>query len=422
MNGLPMPAVIESVKARKIFNSRGSPTIEVEVSTGNSLGRAEAPSGASTGSHEVVAFPSGGVEEAIKTVEKLVAPSLIGLNVEGQGEIDQLLHDLDGTEDFRKIGGNTSIAISIAVCKAAASSRNKLLFQQLSGRRPVILPRPLGNVLGGGRHASGKAPDIQEFLVLPVEAHSFSDAAWANVRVHEGIRSLLEKADATFSGGKGDEGAWSPNLENNKALDIVVRVSEEVSEELGINIRVGMDVASSTLWNEKERFYNYSREGIKRSPGEQVDYILDLIKTYRLIYIEDPLNEEDFLGFAEVTRRAKSCLICGDDLFTTNPKRLSSGAQLKAGNAIIIKPNQVGTLTETLETVGIAKSKGYLPIASHRSGETCDTYLSHLAVGFGCPIVKVGVVGGERIAKVNELLRIEELLGEKAKIAELNLE
>ncbi|MFH0897514.1 MAG: phosphopyruvate hydratase [Candidatus Bathyarchaeota archaeon] len=416
-----MPAVILSVKARKTFNSRGSKTIEIEVTTKNSFGRAEAPSGASTGSNEVAAYPSGGVEEAIRIVEKRIAPKLIGLNAEKQVEIDNLLHDLDGTKDFRKIGGNTSIAISLAVCKTAASSMNKPFFQYLSEKKPVMLPHPLGNVLGGGKHAGGKSPDIQEFLVLPVEASSFSEAAWANVRVHAGIRELLEKADATFTGGKGDEGAWAPNLENDKALDIVARVSENVSKELGVGIRVGLDMASSTLWDANEKSYIYRREGVKRSSGEQIDYVLDLIKTYRLIYVEDPLHEEDFEGFAEITRRAKSCLICGDDLFTTDPKRLRRGARLKAGNAIIIKPNQIGTLTETMETIGIAKSEGYLPVVSHRSGETCDTYLAHLAVGFECPIIKVGVVGGERIAKVNELLRIEEFLGEKAKIAELNL-
>ncbi len=416
-----MPTIIKRVVARKTFNSRGSPTIEVEVSTANSVGRAEAPSGASTGMYEVVAYPSGGVEEAVKIVENLIAPRLVGQNVEHQGAIDQLLHELDGTQNFGRIGGNTSIAISLAACKAAAAAKNHLFFQQLCHSRPITLPHPLGNVLGGGRHAGGKSPDIQEFLVLPVHVASFADAAWANIRVHMGVRARLEKADATFSGGKGDEGAWAPNLDNDNALEIVASVTEEVSKELGVDVRVGLDVASSTLWSPQEKSYVYPREDTKRSPGEQIDYVLDLIKRYRLVYIEDPLHEEDFEGFAELTRRAKSCLICGDDLFTTNTKRLRRGAELKAGNAIIIKPNQIGTLTETEDAIEMAKRQGYIPVASHRSGETCDPYLAHLAVGWNCPIIKVGVVGGERIAKVNELLRIEEFLGEKAKIAELDL-
>lgn len=414
-------AVIEGIKARKIFNSRGTPTIEVEVYTKNSSGRVEAPSGASTGLHEVVSYPSGGVEEALKIVEEVVAPKLIGVAVEKQREVDQLLHEVDGTEDFKRIGGNTAIAISLAVSKAGASSRNIPLFQYLSGKKPVTLPHPLGNVLGGGKHAGGKAPDIQEFLALPVEATSFSEAAWANICVHRKVGELLEKTDATFAGGKGDEGAWAPNLDNSKALEVVAKASENVSSELGVDIRVGLDMASSTLWDEQKKSYAYRREGARRSPGEQIDYVLDLIRTYRLVYVEDPLHEEDFEGFTEITKKARSCLICGDDLFTTNPERLLRGIKLKAGNAIIIKPNQIGTLTETSETIMLANSAGYVPIASHRSGETCDPYLAHLAVGFNCPVIKVGVVGGERIAKINELLMIEEFLGEKSRIAELKI-
>jgi len=414
-------AVIEGIKARKIFNSRGTPTIEVEVRSKNSLYRAETPSGASTGLHEVVSYPSGGVEEAIKVVKEVVAPKLIGIAVEKQKEVDQLLHEVDGTKNFSRIGGDTAIAISLAVSKAAAASKNMLLFQYLSGGKSNALPHPLGNVLGGGKHAGGKAPDIQEFLVLPVEAASFSEAAWANICVHRKVGELLGKTDATFAGGKGDEGAWAPNLDNNKALDVVAGAAEDISDELGIGVRVGLDLASSTFWDEKRKSYVYHREGARRGPGEQIDYVLGLIRTYRLVYVEDPLHEEDFKGFAEITRKAKSCLICGDDLFTTNPERLRQGIGLKAGNAIIVKPNQIGTLTETSETVTLADSTGYVPVASHRSGETCDPYLAHLAVGFNCPIVKVGVVGGERIAKINELLMIEEFLGEKSRIAELKI-
>jgi enolase len=276
-------------------------------------------------------------------------------------------------------------------------------------------------VLGGGKHAGSKAPDIQEFLVLPVVVTSFSEAIWANIKVHMRVFTLLEQADINFTGGKGDEGAWAPNLTNIEALNVVTQASEEVSNELGVDIRVGLDVASSSFWDEKKG-YVYNGEGVQRNCGEQLDYILDLINTYNLVYVEDPLHENDFDGFAEITEKAGTCLICGDDLFTTNPERLRQGIQARAGNAIIIKPNQIGTLTETLETVTLANQAGYIPIASHRSGETCDTYLAHLAVGFRCPIVKLGVVGGERTAKINELMRIEERLGKTSKIADLPIE
>ncbi|MCJ7634369.1 phosphopyruvate hydratase, partial [Candidatus Bathyarchaeota archaeon] len=387
---------ITGIKARKIFNSRGSPTIEVEISTQSSCGRVEAPSGASTGSHEVAAYPLGGVDEAVRIVNEVIATQLIGRDVENQTIIDQLLHEIDGTPNFGKIGGNTSIAISLAVPKAAAASTNIPFFKQLSRTDPVALPHPLGNVLGGGKHAGGKAPDIQEFLALPMKAASFAEAAWANICVHGRVRELLETVDATFTGGKGDEGAWAPNLDNNKALEVVSTATRAVTDELGVDVRVGLDVASSSLWDVKKKSYIYCRETVNRSPGEQIDYILDLIKTYSLKYVEDPFHEEDFESFSELTKKAKTCMICGDDLFTTNPERLRHGAQMKAGNAIIIKPNQIGTLTETFEAVQLAKRTGYIPVASHRSGEACDTYLAHLAVGLGCPIIKVGVVGGER--------------------------
>jgi len=411
---------IENVKARSIFDSRGTRTIEVDVFTNHHFGTAQSPSGASTGLNEVISYPRGGIEEAIKLVNEKIAPILKGIDVEKQAEVDAILHQIDGTNNFEHLGGNTSIAISIAVCKAAASSRNKLMFEQLSGNFELTLPVPLGNVLGGGKHAGTKAPDIQEFLVLPVNAQSFSEAAWANINVHKRIRKILESVDSTFTAGKSDEGAWAPNLTNEKALDVVSKASEEISNELGVIIRVGLDIASSSLWDMKKNSYLYLRDGKTRSPEEQIDYVVDLIKTHKLIYVEDPLHEEDFQGFAELTKKTNSCFICGDDLFTTNAERLRKGAKIKAGNAIIIKPNQVGTLTETFETVKLAKSVGYAPIVSHRSGEACDTYLSHLAVGFNCPIIKAGVVGGERIAKINELLRIEEFLGKKVKIAKVN--
>ena len=414
-----MSTVIEDILARKTHNSRGEETLEVDVITTTGFGRASAPAGASRGKTEVVPYPEGGVDQAIKKLEEFIAPELIGLNADGQEEIDLLLHEIDGTEDFSSIGGNTAYAVSLATADAAAASYSIPLFQHLAGYLASELPRPLGNVLGGGKHAYGKAPDIQEFLVLPVRVESFLDAAKANVLIHRRVGSLLKKLDATFTGGRGDEGGWAPSIKTENALEIVVRVCKEVSEELGVDCRAGVDVAASTLWRPKESCYVYARDGVKRDAGEQLDFMLRLIEDYNLVYVEDPFHEENFGDFAELVKRVKGCLICGDDLFTTNRERLAHGLDVGAANAIIIKMNQVGTLTDTWETTKIAKKAQYIPVMSHRSGETTDVHMAHLALAFQCPIIKTGVVGGTRVAKINELIRIEEMLGRRAKMSTL---
>lgn len=414
-----MSTIIEDLTARMIMNSRGDKTIEVDVVTTEGFGRASAPAGASRGRAEAVPFPEGGVEEAVKKVKELVAPELIGLSADEQEEIDGLLHELDGTENFREIGGNTSYAVSLAVADAAADSYILPLFQYLGGSLATELPYPLGNVLGGGKHASGKASDIQEFLVLPVGAPSFTQAAEANVLVHHKLRSILEKVDESFTGGRGDEGGWAPNVTNDEALESVAEACEEVSNELGFEIRPALDVAASSLWKEKKDYYAYVREDVKRDSGEQLEYMLNLIEKYELAYVEDPFHEEDYDSFTELTKRVRNCLICGDDLFVTKVQRLSQGIEKSAGNAIIIKVNQVGTLTDAWRTTDAARKSAYVPVMSHRSGETTAFHIAHLAVGFHCPVIKTGVMGGERIAKINELIRIEEILGNKAKMSEL---
>lgn len=414
-----MSTIIEDVTARAVMNSRGEKTIEVDVVTTEGFGRASAPAGASRGKAEAIPFPEGGVEEAVRKVKELVAPELIGLSAEEQDEIDSLLHELDGTENFQNIGGNTSYAVSLAVADAAADSYVLPLFQYLGGALAGELPYPLGNVLGGGKHALGKAPDIQEFLALPVGARTFTEAAEANVLIHRKLGSMLRKVDESFTGGRGDEGAWAPNVTNDEALESVAKACEESSEKLGFEIRPGLDVAASSLWNEKENRYVYGRDNVKRDSSEQLEYLLDLIEKYRLVYVEDPFHEEDFERFSELTRKARSCLICGDDLFVTNEVRLTEGIRRSAGNAIIIKVNQVGTLSDAWKTVDTSKKAGYVPVMSHRSGETPSFQIAHLAVGFRCPVIKTGVLGGERIAKINELIRIEEILGNKAKMSRL---
>lgn len=414
-----MSSVIEDVMARKIFNSRGQETIEVDIVTASGFGSAAAPAGASKGKAEVVSYPEGGVDAAIKRMEELVVPELIGMDAEEQDKVDALLHEIDGTENFSNIGGNTVFAISVANAEAAATAYELPLFQYLSGCLGNELPYPLGNVLGGGKHALGKTTDIQEYLVIPLKAHCFAEAAKANIMVHEKIGVFLRKADPNFTGGRGDEGAWAPNIENEEALKIVVKACDEVSAELGIECRACLDVAASSFWDPKKGVYVYSMEGKKRDSGEQLEFMLRLIEDYKLAYVEDAFHEDDYESFAELTKKVKNCLICGDDLFVTNRERLTKGIGMGACNSLIVKTNQVGTLTDAWETTKLAKGAGYVPVMSHRSGETVDTHLAHLAVGFSCPVIKSGVLHGERVAKTNELIRIEENLGNRAQMARL---
>jgi enolase len=416
-----MSTVIEDMIARKVFNSRGEETIEVDVVTTSSFGRASAPAGKSRGKAEVVYYPQGGVDQAVKKVEELIAPEIIGLNVDFQEEIDKTLHELDGTRDFRVIGGNTAFAISMASAEAAANSYGLLLFHYLGGYIAHELPYPLGNVISGGTHTRGKTPDIQEFLVLPRGAESFLDAATANAKIHRRIGDMLKKKDKLFSSARSDEGAWIANIGNLDALEVLADACEEVGNELGFECGLGLDVAASSLWNARKKTYNYQREGKKRNSGEQLEFIRALIKKYHLVYVEDPFHEEDYKSFAELTEKVKNCLICGDDLFVTNIERLSHGIKLHAANSIIIKVNQIGTLTNAWETIEMARQAGYVPAVSHRSGDTCDWHIAHLAVAFRCPIIKTGVVEGARIAKINELIRIEEFLGDRAKMTELQM-
>ena len=416
-----MSTVIEDIIARKVFNGRGEETIEVDVITTSGFGRTSAPAGKSRGKAEVTYYPHDGVDQALKKVEELLAPELVGLDADFQEEMDKTLHEIDGSKDFRVIGGNTAFAISLASAEAAANSYGLLLFQFLGGRIAHELPFPLGNIVSGGQHASGKSPDMQEFLALPYEAESFLEAAEANAQIHRIVGETLRKKDKLFNSGRSDEGAWIANIGATETLDTLAKACEEVGNEFGFECGFGVDVAASSLWNGKEKKYVYRREDKKRSPDEQTDFIMDLIKKYHLVYVEDPFHEEDYERFAELTKKTKNCLVCGDDLFTTNSERLSRGLKIHAANSVIIKVNQVGTLTDAWETVEMAKENGCLPVMSHRSGDTCDWHIAHLAVAFRCPMIKTGVVEGTRIAKINELIRIEEFLGDRARMADLKI-
>jgi len=402
-------SIIEDVRVRKILDSRGNPTVEVDVITWNGFGRAAAPSGASTGSREVTAFPSGGVDEIITEVEDIISSELIGMDAVDLQDIDLVLKEIDGTENLSSLGGNTVVAVSMATARAAASSYNMPLYRFLGGNLATAIPYPLGNMINGGAHAGENAPDIQEFLVVPVGAEDISEAVFANAAVHKKIRELIQKKDPSFTGGKGDEGGWVPSLSNHDALEIQVTACEEVTDELGVEVRPSLDLAASEFWDPELEKYVYKQEKVQKDTGEQIEFVREIIETYDMYYVEDPFHEGDFEGFAELTSLVGDrCIVCGDDIFVTNREILREGIDRGAANGIIIKPNQIGTLTDTYLTVKLARENRYTPVVSHRSGETTDDTIAHLAVAFGAPLIKTGAIGGERIAKLNELIRIQE--------------
>ncbi len=410
---------IRDLSIRKIFNSRGEETVEVEVELEGGYGRAAAPAGASRGKHEVVYFPNDSVDEGIDAFEKYVVPELVGLDAYEQTNIDLKLEEIDGTENFSRIGGAVAIATSMACARAAADALGIPLFRHLGGTGARYVPYPVGNVIGGGKHSKWLGPDIQEFLVIPVGAPDAYTAVKANFEVHKLLLKELTKVDPTFTGGRNDEGAWTPRISTEKALEVLTKVVKEVSEKMGFEIRIGIDVAASSLWDESKQKYIYRNEGVERTPREQLEYMKYLIEKYDIWYIEDPFHEEDFDSFAELTALFPDRLIIGDDIFVTNEKRLREGIKRKAANGIIIKPDQIGTLTRARRTLEVAVRHGYVPVVSHRSGETEYPILAHIAVGFGAPLIKTGVTGGERVAKLNELIRIWEYLGKGAKMAEI---
>jgi len=369
--------------------------------------RVAAPSGKSRGKWEVQPFPDGGVDEAVERVRKLLAPELIGMNVDRQQQIDEKLHEVDGTERFSRIGGNTAYAVSIASALLSATVHKKPLYQKLAGSSKVRISLPLGNVVGGGAHAKGKRTDIQEFLVVPTKASSAIQAAEANAKVHSEVAQLAVQQGMSMIG-KGDEGGYVLDMKTEQALDLISKACQTVSIGTGADVRIGLDVAASSLWDEKQQAYIYKRDGKKRNEGEQIEFMLDLIERYRLVYVEDPLHEDAFEAFAELHKKAGGALICGDDLLVTNASRIDQAVKRGSANAIIIKTNQVGTLSDSRKAVEKAQAAGYVTVMSHRSGEVCSGELAQIAVGLSCPMIKCGVIGGERIAKLNELVRIEE--------------
>jgi enolase len=393
--------MIEAIELRIILDSRGNPTVEADVYTTTGFGRAAAPAGASTGSREAKARDP---KEAVENGMANLLPALIGLDASDQTGFDEQLRDIDGTEDFSGIGANVAVALSLANAKAAAASEGIPLFRYLGGAFVDELPLPLGNVIGGGAHAAN-ATEIQEFLVVTDETADIREAVFANAAVHRTVKDLLKKRGKAC--GKGDEGAWAPQIDDALAFEIVAEACGIVADEMNVSVDMGIDVAASQLWSDG----HYQYRDLKRSPEDQVAYIAGLVDKFDLVYVEDPMHEEDFSGFADLNAQVGNrCLVCGDDLFVTQTEFISRGIDMGAANCVLIKPNQVGTLTDTFEAVRLAHTNGLDTVMSHRSGETTDTTIAHLATAFSCVFLKTGIVGGERIAKLNELIRIEEQL------------
>ncbi|HRT11820.1 MAG TPA: phosphopyruvate hydratase [Methanoculleus sp.] len=392
---------IEEITLRTILDSRGNETVEADIYTSRGFGRAAAPSGASTGTYEAKVRPP---REAIENAREHLIPSLIGEDACDQITFDALLREIDGTPYFSSIGANVAVALSLACAKAAASSLDLEVFRYLGGAFASETPLPLGNIIGGGAHAPN-ATSIQEFLVVATGASGATEAVFVNAAVHKAVKKILQ-AQGKLSG-KGDEGAWAPAITDAEAFEILGEAIGAISDEMNVEIRMGIDMAATELWDGEH--YRY-RDAVQ-SRDDQIAYVADLVDRYNLVYVEDPFFEEDFEAFASLTEEVGDrCLVCGDDLFVTNVERIIQGIETGAANCVLIKPNQIGTLTDTFEAIRLADENGLETVMSHRSGETTDATIAHLGTAFGCIFLKTGVVGGERIAKLNELIRIEELI------------
>lgn len=398
--------LISDIKARILYNSRGSQCVEIDVYSDESIGRTSSPAGASTGKYEAPSFLNNEIEQSLSEFHKY-KDQLIGLDCTDSIAMTEKLHEIDGTENYKKIGGSFAYAISIASIDCAANS-TKIPFYKILTGDSCRMPRPLGNVLGGGMHAGEGSTDIQEFLSYPKGASNIRECINANLLVHKNIKNLVSKSDSNFSGGKGDEGAWAPNLSNDEALNVVHEATTMASDTLGFEILFGLDVASSSLWKEKDQIYNYSREGKKRNSEDQISYMSELIDKYDLCYVEDPLHEEAFDDFADLMKKTNT-LVVGDDLLVTNAKILQKSIEKHSCNAGILKVNQAGSLGDALDFAKIANDNNISIITSHRSGDTVDPHIAHIAIATNSVMIKSGVVGGERISKLNELLRIDEL-------------
>ena len=417
-------SVIELVYAREVLDSRGNPTVEVEVTLeSGSQGRAIVPSGASTGAFEAVELRDGdkgrylgkGVEKAVANVNEIIAPELEGMDAFDQPGIDALMIELDGTPNKGKLGANAILAVSMAVARAAADEVGLPLFQYIGGVNAKQLPVPMMNIINGGEHADNNV-DVQEFMILPVGAKSFKEALRMGAEVFHALKAVL--ASKGLACGVGDEGGFAPNLGSNReALELIVEAIEKAGYKPGDDVRLGLDVAATEMYNKETKKYVLAGEGKELTAAEMVDLYEEWSNNFPIITIEDGLDEEDWDGWKVLTERLGNKIqLVGDDLFVTNTERLERGIEAGVANSILIKVNQIGTITETLDAIEMAKRAGYTAVISHRSGETEDTTIADLAVAVNAGQIKTGAPSRtDRVAKYNQLLRIEEMVGEQAR-------
>jgi len=414
---------IVNIHGRQVLDSRGNPTVEVEVYTQSGIvGRAMVPSGASTGIYEAVELRDGnkkrflgkGVDKAVDNVNKVISKELVGMYITEQGLIDAKMIELDGTDNKGKLGANAILGVSLACAKAAAEYTDQPLYRYLGGINANTLPIPLMNILNGGQHADNKI-DIQEFMIMPVGAANFSEALRMGAEVFHNLKSVLKAKG--FSTNVGDEGGFAPDLDSNEAaLDVVIEAIEKAGYKPGKDIYLALDPAASEFYNGDKKVYQLEATGQNLTSAEMVKYWKDLVEKYPIISIEDGMDQDDWDGWKELTEAiGHKVQIVGDDLFVTNVKRLEKGIEEKSANSILIKVNQIGTLTETIDAINLAIKNGMTAVISHRSGETEDTFIADLAVGLNTGLIKTGSASrSDRIAKYNQLLRIEELLGSTA--------
>ncbi len=413
-------SLIDAIHAREILDSRGNPTVEVEVILEDgSMARAAVPSGASTGAFEAVELRDGGkrylgkgVEKAVDFINEELAPAIVEAEIDAtdQRELDDFMRDLDGTENKGRVGANAILGISLAVARAAAESSDLSFFRYIGGPTAHTLPVPMMNILNGGAHADTNV-DIQEFMIAPIGAESFKEGLRWGAEIYHSLKAVLKKRGLATS--IGDEGGFAPNLESNRAaLDLILEAIEAAGYKPGSQIALAMDVAATEFCENGK----YKFEGKERSSDEMINYYQELVNAYPIVSIEDPLDEDDWDGWAKMTTiLGEKIQIVGDDLFVTNPERLARGIKSKTANALLVKVNQIGTLTETIDAVSMAHRAGYRSMMSHRSGETEDTTIADLAVALECGQIKTGAPArSERVAKYNQLLRIEEELGDSA--------
>lgn len=422
-------SVIESVYAREVLDSRGNPTVEVEVVLeSGAFGRAIVPSGASTGAFEAVELRDGvkdryigkGVENAVKNVNEIIAPELEGMDAFNQPEIDAVMIELDGTKNKGKLGANAILGVSMAVARAAADEVGLPLYQYVGGINAKQLPVPMMNIINGGEHADNSV-DVQEFMILPVGAKSFKEALRMGAEVFHALKKVL--AERNLSCGVGDEGGFAPNLGSNKeALQLIVDAIKVAGYTPGEDVRLGLDVAATEMYDKETKLYDLKHEGKKLTADQMVDLYEEWVNEFPIVTIEDGLDEEDWDGWKILTERlGKRIQLVGDDLFVTNTERLERGIEKGVANSILIKVNQIGTITETLDAIEMAKRAGYTAVISHRSGETEDTTIADLAVAVNAGQIKTGAPSRtDRVAKYNQLLRIEDEIGETSRYCKMD--